>query len=135
MPSRPNPVSTWSEYFASMMDKPLHPIFRQLDPHLPANGEALELGAGVGHGVVHLIGKGLAVTAVDAEPDAIRILRERAPAATIVKGRFEEIDLPVDRYAVVVAGFSLFFLTADELKAFWPRIVGAMKPGGVFARI
>ncbi len=133
MASRPNPVSTWSEYFASMLDKPLHLIFRQIDPLLPKTGHALELGAGVGMGVVHLIEKGLTVTAIDAEPEAVRIIRERAPTANVVESRFEQFDLIPRSYDVVIAGFSLFFLTPTEFAQFWPRLLASMKPECVFA--
>jgi len=133
MPSKPNPVSTWREYFASMLAMPLHPLYAQIDPYLPKHGKALELGAGVGHGVLHLLKKGLDVTAVDAEPEAARILSERAPQATIIESRFKDKDLPSATYDVVVAGFSLFFLTQQELSEFWPRLLASMKSGAIFA--
>ena len=133
MASRPNPVSTWSEYFASMLDKPLHPIFRQIDSWLPSQGKALELGAGVGHGVVHLVELGLNVTAIDAEPEAVRIIRERAPSANVIESRFEDVEIPVETYDVVIAGFSFFFLNQVEFSDFWPRLLRSMKPGCVFA--
>ncbi len=133
MPSRPNPVGSWSEYFASMIDKPLHPILKRLEPFLPEKGEALELGAGVGHGVVFLVDRGLTVTAVDAEPQACQILRERARSATVVESRFEDVDLPENRFDVVVAGFSLFFLTAADMADFWPKLISSMKSGCLFA--
>jgi len=116
-----------------MKDKPIHPVFRRLDPFLPQHGQALELGAGVGHGVIHLLQKGLSVTAIDAEPEAVRILRERAPAAQVIEARFEEVELPIAAFDLVVAGFSLFFLTREELERFWPRLGLSMKPGALFA--
>lgn len=116
-----------------MQDKPLHPIFRRLEPLLPETGEALELGAGVGHGVVFLVDRGLTVTAIDAEPEACQILRERAPSATVIESRFEEVDLPENRFDVVAAGFSLFFLTAPDMADFWPRLVSSMTRGCLFA--
>jgi len=116
-----------------MLDKPPHPIYRQLDPFLPEAGEALELGAGVGHGVLHLLERGLKVTAIDAEPEACELLRQRAPSARVIEGRFEEIELPPSHYDVVVAGFSLFFLTQQELAHLWPRLLASMKPGALFA--
>jgi SAM-dependent methyltransferase len=133
MPSKANPVTTWNEYFAATLPMPLHPIYDQIDGWLPQSGKALELGAGVGHGVLHLLEKGLEVTAVDAEPEAVRILRQRAPSATVIESRFEEMDLAQTAYDVVVAGFSLFFLSKSEFVQFWPRLVASIKPNGIFA--
>ncbi len=108
-------------------------MYGLIDPLLPSKGKVLELGAGVGHGVVHLLGKGLEVIAVDAEPESVRILRERAPTATVIEARFEKTDLPLDEFDAVVAGFCLFFLSSEEFNEFWPRLVASIKSGGIFA--
>ena len=114
------------------MDKPLHPMYRQLEQWLPKGGRALELGAGVGHGAVFLQGKGFHVTAIDAEPEAVAILRSRLSDAEIIESRFEDIQLAEGLYDVAVAGFSLFFLNQQEMAEFWPRLVSSIRVGGIF---
>jgi len=116
-----------------MMNKPLHPLYHELDHWLPPSGHVLELGAGVGHGVVHLLNRGFSVTAIDAEAEAVAILRRRAPQAEVIEARFEQVALKPESYNVVVAGFSLFFLTSSEFQKFWPRLVASIRPEGIFA--
>lgn len=126
--SEPN----WSEYYQASLAKPLNPHYKNLEPHLPKGGEALELGCGVGHGVLHLLEKGFHVTAVDAEEEALALLRARLPdgaSAKVVRSTFQELKM--SKYDIVVAHFCLFFLTPAEFNAFWPRLVDSIKPGGL----
>lgn len=72
--------------------------------------------------------------AVDAESQAIDILKDRLPAGApveLIRSTFQHFTVPP--CDVVVAGFSLFFLDAQEFAEFWPRIVAALRPGGLFA--
>ncbi|MDR3690649.1 MAG: class I SAM-dependent methyltransferase [Fimbriimonas sp.] len=133
MASPQNPVGSWSDYYTAALKAPLHPLYEEIDKWLPQTGMALELGAGVGNGVVHLIEKGLTVTAVDAESEAIQIIRERAPEAIVIESLFQDLSLSEETYDVVVAGFSLFFLTAGEFIEFWPRLVSSVRAGGIIA--
>jgi tellurite methyltransferase len=128
-----NPES-WSEYYQATLDKPLHPIFEHLDPFLKPGLTALELGCGVGNGVLHLVEKGLNVLAVDADKEAIDIVFERVPGSAnvaLLQSTFQDLTLPAKTYDVIVAGFSLFFMPRPDFDAFWPRMVAALKPGGV----
>lgn len=124
----------WSEYYKASIAKPLHPHYENLNPHLSEGGEALELGCGVGHGVLHLLEKGYRVTAVDAEEEALAILRSRLPngaPARTVRSHFQNLELGT--YDLVTAHFCLFFLSPAEFSAFWPRVVDSIKPGGLFS--
>ena len=74
------------------------------------------------------------MVAVDAEQEALDRLDARLPKGAAVRSvcaRFE--DFPLGRYDVVIAGFSLFFLNAHQFGEFWPRLVAAILPGGLFA--
>ncbi|MFN8220515.1 MAG: methyltransferase domain-containing protein [Fimbriimonadales bacterium] len=127
-------ANDWSAYYEATLDKPLHPVYAELEPHLPAGGVALELGCGVGHGVRHLLEKGFHVVAIDGEPEAIEIVRSRLPEdadVEMVVANFETVDLPA--CDVAVAGFSLFFLEPPAFDKFWRRLVAAIRPGGLFA--
>lgn len=123
----------WPRYFASTRDKPLHPLYRQLDPLLPPHGLALELGCGHGHGVLHLLDRGLRVIAVDLREEPLQELRSRLPAEAevrIIQDDITHVDLPENDLSVL--GFALFFLSPDQLHEFWPRLVASIKPGGLF---
>ena len=125
---------TPQQYHERAMQLPLHQHYSILDRYLPDGGEALELGCGVGHGVLHLVEKGFHVTAVDAEHEAIDLLRSRLPdgsPARLVRSKFQELEM--ERYDVVVGQFCLFYLTPAEFDAFWPKVVDSVKPGGLFA--
>jgi len=126
--------SQWSAYYASTLDKPLHPHYAKLDPHLPPSGKAIDLGCGVGQGVVYLASKGFHVTAVDGEQEALDILHSRLPSnadANLICSSFQ--NLALGTYDVVVAHFSLFFLPEDDFEKFWPRVVHAMRGGGLLS--
>lgn len=125
---------SWSAYYEATLEKPVHPIYAELEPFLPERGVALELGCGVGHGVLWFLDHGFSVIANDGEEEALDIVRSRLPVGADVSflpGRFEDIDLP--RADVVVAGFSLFFLEPGAFRLFWTRLVDSMPAGAVFA--
>lgn len=133
--TKPTSEGDWTSYYEVMESKPLHPQYEHLDPLLEPGWNALELGCGVGHGVAHLIEKGLVVTGVDAQPDALERLRRRLPEGarpTLICSTFQSLELPVERFDLVVAGFCLFFLTASDFASFWPKLIGSLKPGGLF---
>lgn len=124
----------WPEYFAATLDKPAHRIFDLLDPHLPLDGSALDLGCGPGRGTLRLLSRGLRVTAVDVSADALEMLRSRLPTKAqvdLICSPFQ--DLTLAEYDVVVACMSLFFLAPTEFGAFWPRLSTAVRPEGIFA--
>jgi len=81
-----------------------------------------------------LLEQGYEVTAVDSSPRALEIVRSRAPEEAnlrLIEADMSELELP--NADVIVAGFSLFFLDQEKLERFWPRLVAALKPGGLFA--
>lgn len=124
---------TWSPYYASTLDKPLHPIFGHLRPFLPAGGTAIELGCGVGHGVQFLLDQGFSVTAVDGEPEAVDIARSRieSDCVTWVCEKFEAWS--PQQADVIVAGFSIFFLSPPEFDRFWSGLEAVQDEGCLFA--
>ena len=116
------------------MEKPLHEIYSVLEPHLKPPGVAIELGCGIGHGLLFLLEKGFEVYGVDNSAYALGILRERLPIGA--KAHLIEADMaswPLPQADVIAAGFSLFFLNQEALEAFMPRVIQAIKPGGLFA--
>jgi tellurite methyltransferase len=126
----------WSAYFKATHDKPLHPIWEQIDPYLQPGSIALDLGCGTGIATAHLLEQGLKVLAVDQEPEALELTRGRIGEnadATLVRAQFQDLGLEPESLDVVFAGFSLFFLREWEFGQVWKRIAAALKPGGIFA--
>lgn len=139
MPSLPpNPVSEWSDYYQSTLSKPLHPLFSILEPHLPEQGKAIDLGCGVGHAVKWLAEKGWSVVAVDGHEMAIEIVQSRLSEdqETRVETRLsmlEDAVIEPGRYDLVIAAYSLFFIESKErLGEVWERILNGLKQGGLF---
>ncbi|MBL8087334.1 MAG: class I SAM-dependent methyltransferase [Chthonomonas sp.] len=123
----------WSEYYRRSLDRPVHPNYALLEPHLDGLGDAIELGCGVGNGVLWLLERGLHVIAVDNDNEALQIVEGRLPDGAdchLVGSMLENLALPdVD---VVVAQFSLFFMHPKDFPATWDRIVASIRPGGLF---
>ncbi|MBI1755726.1 MAG: class I SAM-dependent methyltransferase [Fimbriimonas ginsengisoli] len=129
-------IVDWPAYFAATIEKPLHPTYALLEPHLPTTVRVLELGCGVGHGVLYFVSRGFQVVAVDQSKEALEIVRSCLPAGAsveFVQSGFEDLDLaPLGTFDVIVAEFSLFFLPPPAFRAFWARMMADLKPGGLF---
>jgi trans-aconitate methyltransferase len=132
-----NPVGDWHDYYEASRDKPLHPLYAVLEPHLPASGHAIELGCGVGNGVQWLLERGLDTVALDVMDEALVVTGGRTPPD--LRPRLElaccdmrAYPMPPGGFDVVVAGFSLFFLPVQDLPAQWERISRSLRDGGLF---
>ncbi|MCW5943748.1 MAG: class I SAM-dependent methyltransferase [Fimbriimonadaceae bacterium] len=120
-------------YFEAAEPKPLHPIFGRADAHLHGPGLAVDLGCGTGKSCLHLLDRGYRVLAVEPHPTARAKLIARLPPGApveVVADRFQEMTIPPCE--AVVAVLSLFFMARSESDAFWPEIVAALLPGGLF---
>lgn len=133
----PNPIGEWSDYLKATIEKPLHPLFAVLEPHLPRDGRAIDLGCGVGHAVVWLSEKGWEVEAVDGNPDALkfvagRLNEENRDRVKLVESMLEGVSLAPASYDLVVAAFSLFFIRSrEDFDRIWQMIGTSVKPGGL----
>ena len=101
----------------------------------PPLRRAVDLGCGSGRDTVAILARGWRVLAIDAEPSAIAMLRDRtretpgaARALEARVARFEEARWPP--CALVNAGFSLPLVPPAAFAALWPRLVGSLVPGG-----
>lgn len=72
-------------------------------------GLVVDLGCGSGIVTRHLIGSGFDVLGVDPSPAMLQIARRRAPAATFVQRRAEDIELPTC-VAVVATGEAITYV-------------------------
>ncbi len=90
---------------------------------LPAGGRVLDLACGRGRHVRWLAARGLAMTAVDRDADA---LRELAPLAQLVVADLESGPWPLaDRQ------FDGIVVTNYLWRPLWPQLLAALAPAGV----
>jgi len=135
--STPNPLGNWEDYFEAVSQVPLHPLYAELDKHLPAAGDTLELACGLGKGAIHLAGKGLEVWATDISGEALTYLFENAPPQLRPKlhlyvSMFTNLDLAPEVFDLVVAAFCLFFMSPPLFSEKWPLIAASIRPNGMF---
>lgn len=127
-------IVDWEAFYEATLERPLHPVFSRLEPHLPNGGTAVELGCGVGAGVLWLLDRGFHVVAVDRDQRALDIVQRRLPEGARCRVVLADLaDYSPPPAEVVVAGFSLFFLPRAEFQGFWARLRASLRPGGLFA--
>jgi SAM-dependent methyltransferase len=102
-------------------------------------GPVLDLGAAAGRVAIDIAAAGIPVIALDADPEMLQVLRERADAAgviapiTLMTGRMEERDLPSDLALVIVPMNTLQVLVnADDRARTFAHVARALRPGGEF---
>ncbi len=114
-------------------------FWRELEPLLPPQGRALDLGCGSGEDAVRLALRGFDVDAVDISPAMIDAARNRAHA----EGLSDQIDctalpleqledLPPERYELVISNFGPLNCVAD-LQPLARTLADRVRPGGVAA--
>jgi tellurite methyltransferase len=133
----------WAAYYKATKDRPpretlmkaLSLFAADADPGRPRF--AIDLGCGSGMDTFELLRQGWKVLAIDAQSEAIELVRSSVPfqkqqdLETRVS-TFEKLDnLP--RADLVNASFSLPFCTPDAFDGLWSQIVAALHPGGRFA--
>jgi SAM-dependent methyltransferase len=121
----------WDAYFRAMADMPVHPLLQAAESHL-TGGQALDVGCGAGQAARFLAERGYDVTAIDLDPRAIDLTRQRCEGlpVTVVPGDIRDVSLlPVD---LIHCGFVLFFLTRDDVARLMDRFHEILRPGGLF---
>jgi SAM-dependent methyltransferase len=125
----------WLRFFAAAGREPrvtLLDALARFDVEGRQPGLAVDLGAGTGRDTAELLRRGWTVVAVDAHPEAIRRLRELAPAEgrlTTVEATFDAAEWPPAD--LVNASFALPF-AGMAFGAAWARIRAGLRPGGRF---
>lgn len=133
-PARQQEARIDSAYYQAVLAKPLHFVYEALGPHLRPPGVAVDLGCGVGTATLFLLERGFEVYSVDLSEEAISILQSRLPEGARAHPVVADMmAFPIPECDVVTAGFSLFFLSQDQLAEFWPRLIATLRPGGLFA--
>ena len=126
----------WSRYYAAAGQDPRETLLAALE-RFDAEGRAglaVDLGCGTGRDTFELLRRGWRVLAIDAQSEALELLREREEArsagerlqtevASFVEATWPEADL-------VTSSFSLPFCPPDRFPDMWARIVASLRPGG-----
>lgn len=98
-------------------------------------GEALDIGCGKGDDALFLAEKRFNVTAIDINSNAIKNLEERAKKSGVHVNTahldLRNFQLEENRYSIIIAINSLFFLSHDEFADAVERIKNSAKPGGI----
>ena len=126
----------WSRYYSAAGQDPRETLLAALE-RFDAEGRAglaVDLGCGTGRDTFELLRRGWRVLAIDAQSEALELLREREEArsagerlqtevASFVDATWPEADL-------VTSSFSLPFCPPDRFPDMWARIVASLRPGG-----
>ena len=95
----------------------------------------LEIGCGTGQLTASLLAKGLRVTALEPGGQLIALARERlkdAGPVEFVNARFEDMQLPRERYRAVFSASAIHWVDPD---LGWQRIADVLAPEGTLALI
>ena len=93
----------------------------------------LEVGCGSGQLTRRLVAQGLHVTALDPGKRLLALVRGKLDGpgeVEFVHARFEDAQLPDERFRAVFSASALHWIDPDVS---WPKIAGALAPGGTLA--
>lgn len=128
---------SWQEYYQAVAGRKPHELFtdalKRFDGFV---GTATDLGYGSGIETVELLSRGWQVTAIDKNPEAIALLKQRIPKEYQANlqtqvASFEQAHLPRSNF--IWAGLSLPFCAPEHFDQVWANIVAALRAGGRFA--
>ena len=106
---------------------------REYAPELPAAPEVVEIGVGTGQATKQMAAAGWHILGVEPGPDLANAARRDLAAFENVRvetARFEDIELPLDRYDLVTAATSWHWVDPD---VGIPKAAGLLRPGGALA--
>lgn len=112
-------------------------VYEQLPALLPAElTHLLDLGCGTGLELEGIFARfpSLNVSGIDLSGPMLSRIREKFPDKEIclIAGDYRRTKLGIPLFGAAVAVETLHHLTREEKAELFPRILGALKPGGVF---
>jgi tellurite methyltransferase len=131
--SKQFPPETWAEYYERTKDRPPHALLLGALPFVAEREQALDLGAGALNESRALLEAGFThVTAVDTTPVAQGRADTFSPNQfTYAITSFEEFNFEIEKYDLINAQYSLFFIRPDHFKETFKKITSALKPDGI----
>lgn len=111
------------------IDEPAQ-IVLDLVPHLRPPGTALDLACGAGRNALFLAERGFRVMGVDISREGLRRLARRADERNLP---IQPVHADLERFAVAPASFDVIVNTHFLLRATFPLIREALRPGGYLA--
>jgi len=131
----------WNKFLSNTKDNPpsgtlLKALQLFENEGQPIGSLALDLGCGAGRDSLELLRRGWKVFAIDANEQAIDMVRRRASLAKAIGiklkvARFESTDFP--ECSLVNAAYSLPFCPPEVFPKVWQRVSRALKGGGRFS--
>jgi len=124
-----------SDRFGEWMERvegdPWERFLDDLAARLDPGGRVLDLGSGNGAKIARLADR-FDITGVEISERQLRNARAAASAASFVQADFTEVDFPTETFDAVTALYSIVHVPRDEQPALFARILGWLKPGGLF---
>jgi ubiquinone/menaquinone biosynthesis C-methylase UbiE len=108
------------------------PELNLLTSHLKKGAAVLDIGCGAGVPITSTLAKQYFVTGVDISNGMIARARSNVPDATFINDDIMSVIFPPSSFDAAVAFYSIFNIPRDEHPALLRRILGWLKPGGVF---
>ena len=129
-----NRPERFAAYIEARRFDPPRPLLMRAASLAERKDHALDAGAGALNATKYLLSAGFAqVTAFDSAPASQRAAAELPPEqVNFVPSRFEDFAFPADAYDLVNAEFALPFIRAENFAAVFARLLGSVRPRGLF---
>jgi ubiquinone/menaquinone biosynthesis C-methylase UbiE len=121
----------FGEWMAKVEGDPWERFVGELEELLPDGGRLLDLGCGSGTKTKRLA-RHFEVVGVDISEEQLKLARAEVPDATFVHGDFAQLDVPAASFDAVTAFYSIVHVPRESHAALFTRILGWLKPGGLF---
>jgi cyclopropane fatty-acyl-phospholipid synthase-like methyltransferase len=116
---------------AQIEDEPTDRFLGRLFDLLPEGARVLDIGCGPGVKTKRLAER-FEVLGVDLSGTQLELARAEVPEATFVQSDILELDLPQETFDAVTAFYSFMHIPRDRHPELLERILGWLKPGGLF---
>jgi ubiquinone/menaquinone biosynthesis C-methylase UbiE len=121
----------FGEWMAGVEGDPWERFLDEVAGQLPAGARVLDLGCGNGAKTTRLVDR-FDVVGVDISERQVQLARAAVPSAEFVHADFAELELPAETFDAVTALYSIVHVPRNEQPALLGRIMGWLKPRGLF---